>query len=228
MRTETILLSFALIGYSIAAYARITSPSASDRDSFCAGAQNAEVCADSSGNFVPTVTNNQSLGTSGLKWSDGYFAGDLSADSLSLTGQSVSGVSTFTAVVVNSSFTLNGGFFGTINGSTWTQLSGTYTDNSSVIPNICVTGSTVTLVTGNNRVRIEWAGGFVENDTTSQASNTSFLIDGAFPDSLAGSAVVMGGGTTSATSEGMRFHAGFTYTTRNRLSAGTHTFCLRA
>lgn len=58
---------------AVPAGARINAPSPSDRDALCVGTKNTETCTDKNGNFIPTVTNNQTLGTSGLQWDKGYF-----------------------------------------------------------------------------------------------------------------------------------------------------------
>ena len=65
--------------------ARLNAPSTTDRDAFCVGAKNTETCTDKNGNFVPTVTNNQTLGTSGLQWNNGYF-NNLTGGNLTITG----------------------------------------------------------------------------------------------------------------------------------------------
>lgn len=72
--------------------ARLTSPSASDADIWCAGPEGAEVCVDSSGNLIPTTDNDTTLGTSSLAWATGYFydialSDDLTvADDATVTG----------------------------------------------------------------------------------------------------------------------------------------------
>lgn len=63
--------------------ARLTSPSSSDADVWCVGIDGAEVCVDSSGNFIPTTASDATLGTSALPWSvvyAGNVVGDLSLD----------------------------------------------------------------------------------------------------------------------------------------------------
>lgn len=64
------------------AHARLigTNPTGASADIWCSGGRlrgstvvaNTEDCIDSSGNFVPTTTANQTLGTSSLSWSNVY------------------------------------------------------------------------------------------------------------------------------------------------------------
>lgn len=58
-------------------WARQTSQGSTDADTWCTGPANAEVCADKNGAFIPTVTNNQDLGTSALKWRNLKIAGSI-------------------------------------------------------------------------------------------------------------------------------------------------------
>lgn len=61
------------------AFARVTAPSSSDNDAFCAGGRSKESCIDQYGNVIPTVDNNQTSGSSALRWSSVYgvsFFGD--------------------------------------------------------------------------------------------------------------------------------------------------------
>ena len=67
---EKLSAILAFILFAIPAQARVTSQGATDRDTFCVGPSGAEVCADSSGNFIPTTDNDTTLGTSALRWSD--------------------------------------------------------------------------------------------------------------------------------------------------------------
>ena len=50
--------------------ARITGTQPTNADIVCFGPDGAELCADSSGNWVPTTNNDTSLGTSSLRFSD--------------------------------------------------------------------------------------------------------------------------------------------------------------
>lgn len=70
---------------SIAAHARVAATNPTNPDAWCvyggsgqAGSSisGAETCVDYSGNFVPTVTNAQTLGTSALTWSNIYSVGE--------------------------------------------------------------------------------------------------------------------------------------------------------
>ena len=62
-------------------FARVTSSSA-DRDAWCVGVSGAEVCVDSSGNFVPTTTNSVDLGTSALEFKNVYVDGTVTTDAI--------------------------------------------------------------------------------------------------------------------------------------------------
>lgn len=64
------------------ANARITGTAPTSPDTFCVGRSAAEVCVDRSGNVMPTTTNNQTSGTSSLRWSQtfavlGSFSGNM-------------------------------------------------------------------------------------------------------------------------------------------------------
>ncbi len=63
-----IILCVALVRFN--ANARITGTSSDDV--WCVGPDGAEVCVDSSGNFLPTTTNDATLGTSSLYWNRIY------------------------------------------------------------------------------------------------------------------------------------------------------------
>ena len=73
-------------------YARLTAQGASDADIWCVGPSGAEVCADYSGNFLPTTDNDTTLGATALRWASiwGYdltLTDDLSVgDDLTVTG----------------------------------------------------------------------------------------------------------------------------------------------
>lgn len=72
MKRKTNLVAALLAGVMVLAdlnpvAARVTA-SAADNDIWCVGPSGAEVCADSTGGFVPTTTNDADLGTSSLKW----------------------------------------------------------------------------------------------------------------------------------------------------------------
>lgn len=67
-------------------FARLTVDAAS-RDVWCVGVSGAEVCVDSSGNFIPTTTNVSDLGTSSLKFKNVYVAGAYSGATGVFSGQ---------------------------------------------------------------------------------------------------------------------------------------------
>jgi hypothetical protein len=58
-----------------ASFARLTGtqPARTAPDTSCVGRTGAEICVDSDGNFIPTTTNDTSLGTSSLRWANGYY-----------------------------------------------------------------------------------------------------------------------------------------------------------
>lgn len=91
MKKITILASLvvAILGIAIinenVSFARLTSNSDS-RDVWCVGVSGAEVCVDSSGNFIPTTDDVSDLGTSSLQFQDGYFDGTVYADVISNEG----------------------------------------------------------------------------------------------------------------------------------------------
>lgn len=79
MRKVSLVLGLvACLSVIESAHARMigTNPVGAQADAFCVGGRLAgnvatslsEVCVDSGGNFVPTTTSTNSLGTSGLKW----------------------------------------------------------------------------------------------------------------------------------------------------------------
>lgn len=80
----------ALLLFPALTSARITAPSPSDRDAFCAGAVSVESCIDKYGDVIPTTDNTESLGTSALRWSNIY-GGSFFGNGSNLTGISSSG-----------------------------------------------------------------------------------------------------------------------------------------
>ena len=66
-------------------FARLTGQT-TQRDQWCTGVSGAEVCVDSSGNFIPTTDDDTDLGTSALQWKDVYIDGTLYVDAISNSG----------------------------------------------------------------------------------------------------------------------------------------------
>lgn len=84
-------------------FARLT-VDASSRDAWCVGIAGAEVCVDSSGNFIPTTTNVSSLGTSSLKFKNIYSAGQIGLQSVSSTTLASITPIAIGAMIYNSSY----------------------------------------------------------------------------------------------------------------------------
>jgi len=121
-------------------FARVTSSSA-DRDAWCVGVSGAEVCVDSSGNFVPTTTNSVDLGTSALEFKNVYVAGTVTTDAIVNAGAYSGTTGTFTGQL-----TTSGAFLPTVMSST-TIASTTFTVVGQLIYNstrfaVCVATST--------------------------------------------------------------------------------------
>ena len=69
---KKLFLAVAVLLVGSFAWSRVTSQGATDRDAWCAGPSGAEVCVDSSGNIIPTTSNDASCGSSSLRWSNLY------------------------------------------------------------------------------------------------------------------------------------------------------------
>lgn len=80
-----ILVATLILGVSTGRiYARLTGTNPGT-DVWCVGVSGAEVCVDTSGNFIPTTDNDTTLGTSSLRWAT-IHAYDLTlADDLTVT-----------------------------------------------------------------------------------------------------------------------------------------------
>ena len=104
----------------------ITSP-----DQWCIGGTSAlknEVCVDRTGRFIPTTTNNQSLGTSSLRFSNVYsvlgnFSGAVTAGTLNCTSASYTNLAATGDIVSGS---------GTLYASTASATTGNYVAAGSV------------------------------------------------------------------------------------------------
>lgn len=91
----------ALSGHLRVVDARITgvNPVGTSADEFCVGKKSFEVCVDYLGNWTPTTTNTQSLGTSSLVWSNIYATNETVTNQL-ITGQNSLSVQTTTQISV--------------------------------------------------------------------------------------------------------------------------------
>lgn len=100
MRFSPKLLTALLTILASSVLARVTAPGATDADIWCAGPTSFEDCVDKLGNMIPTTDNTHSLGTSALRWSNGYFGTGV----LSSAGSIFSGAAANTGTV---NYTLN-------------------------------------------------------------------------------------------------------------------------
>lgn len=91
------------ISFSILSHARITGTQPTNADAWCAGPSGAEVCVDSSGNVVPTTTDDASSGSSSYRWSNVF-----------TTLLNVSGASTLTGALGATTITASTSFRGPI------------------------------------------------------------------------------------------------------------------
>ncbi len=80
-----LILALAVIiaGFQGDLFARLTGTDPGT-DVWCAGVSGAEACVDSSGNIVPTTTNDTTLGSSSFYWASAYFYDLLLADDLTV------------------------------------------------------------------------------------------------------------------------------------------------
>lgn len=69
-------------------FARLTGSAPTNADVWCVGPSGAEVCADASGNFLPTTDNDVTLGTSALQWATAYFVNLTVSGNSAVTGNS--------------------------------------------------------------------------------------------------------------------------------------------
>lgn len=137
MKMRVLLVS--LLFLASHGYARITGTQPTNADVWCVGPLNAEMCIDASGNLVPTVTNNQTMGTSGLKFSNIFAAAvnftASTIDALTVTGTSLfSGAANFVvSLTAQSSATIQGAALvnGTLTAGGATNLVGASTSQSS-------------------------------------------------------------------------------------------------
>ena len=92
-RIQLLALVAAILVVTSIGYSRLTgtNPTGSSADTFCVGKKSYEWCVDYAGNALPTTTNNQTSGTSSLRWSNVY-----------TTLLNVSGASTLTGAVTAS------------------------------------------------------------------------------------------------------------------------------
>src|SRR3989339_1808938 len=100
-------VTFAVLTEKIT-FARVTS-SADDRDVWCVGVSGAEVCVDSSGNFIPTTDDNVDLGTSSLQFKNIYIDGTAYVDAISNEGATTGTTAAFSGTLSASSSTFTGG-----------------------------------------------------------------------------------------------------------------------
>ncbi len=150
----------ALIFIGVLANARITAPSAGQRDAFCAGPRSSEACIDQSGNVLATTDNTSTLGTSALRWANIYgvsltVSGSQTGTSLVLTSGVTAASGTFTNGVTASSFTATGtpGFGGDSTNLTGTAASltaGHVTTNANLTGGVTSVGNAATVVTNAN------------------------------------------------------------------------------
>ena len=88
--------------------ARIVGQTSSMADTWCVGPSGAEVCVDSTGDFLPTTTGVASLGTASLKWTTLY-TGSMSTGANTVTGnETVGGTLGVTGTTTLSSATASG------------------------------------------------------------------------------------------------------------------------
>lgn len=144
-----VLLAAAAL-FSRPALARLVGTAPTNPDAWCvhggsggggSAVSGAEACVDYSGNFLPTVTNAQTLGTSSLKFSNVY--------ATTLTGNLVGGVTTTASSVAASSSTTSAFSIALVGAYTTAQLQvstptalGQLIYNST-LSNVCVsTGTT--------------------------------------------------------------------------------------
>lgn len=78
----------AVAGFASDASARLTgtNPTGANSDTVCYGKRSAETCQDYLGDYIPTTTNTQSLGTSSLLWSTLYATAGAFSGAVSVTG----------------------------------------------------------------------------------------------------------------------------------------------
>jgi len=121
-------------------------------DVWCDGINGAEVCIDSSGNFIPTTTNDATLGTSSLYWA-GIYSYDMTiADDLAVSGDTTLGDSTSDTVTLGASTLI-------INGAATGLNIGTTSTDSPFI--LSMSGAT----TGNKKLCIGCTGASTNADS---------------------------------------------------------------
>jgi len=106
---KVFLAGFLCAGLTYQAQARQTGTNTDPET--CFGAASYEACLDSTGNWVPTTTNNAGLGISSLRWANlysvlGNFSGTLTTTGISNTGAlTVSGNTTHSTNVIDAAQT---------------------------------------------------------------------------------------------------------------------------
>ena len=128
-------------------------------------------------------------------------------------------------LISNSSFSLNGGVFGTINASTSGVLATNIT-TTDITPTSCnVTGSTLTLSMQNVRADLIFNGTTV-NDTGGGGCRLTIQKDGTNAIDNYTSSLPMTESSNDGSNSGAIFPTNIFYRTRTALSAGSHNFCL--
>lgn len=96
-----LFLVLAYSGHLRVVDARITgvNPTGTSADEFCVGKKSFEVCVDYLGNWIPTMTNTQTLGTASLVWSNIYATNETVSNQL-ITGQNSLSLQTTTQISV--------------------------------------------------------------------------------------------------------------------------------
>lgn len=144
-------------------------------------------------------------------------------DALDTVDNTWTGVNTFNNAVFNSSISINGGVFGTINASTKTVATANAATASANLGPCLANISTITLTTQAIPVDLIFSGA-VLNSGSGGLTNVSVLIDGQFPSGFTASRG-MAQSVQPAGGGGGYDHIGFTYRTAT-LSAAAHNFCV--
>lgn len=173
--------------------------------------------------------------TYGVVAATGVFSGTVTAQAYALSGggniMTTASTDTVTATktsvapaVFNSSITIGGGVFGTVNASSRTQWTSNFSLPATMGP--CVPGSTVTLRTQNVPIDII-ANLTVQAGNASNASQIGFLLDGAFTENY--STTVNWAYVAAAGTGNSPYHAVTRYHRHPvALSSGNHTVCITA
>lgn len=104
----SVILALALVTWNVPSYARITGTQPTNADVACWGPDGSEICVDASGNVVPTTSNDTTIGTSSLLFSNIYSYDAALSDDLTVADDATVTGDLFKTMVATQTVALSG------------------------------------------------------------------------------------------------------------------------